>query len=161
MSHHFPILIAGAGIGGLSAALALVRRGFPVRVIEQARGLAEIGAGVQISANGAHALFSLGLEAALERVWCEPAGKEIRLWSTGETWKLFDLGAVSRERYGAPYFMIHRADLHRILLEAVMSAAPDCIALGMRATGFEQDENSVTLTCENGQRVTRLSPDRR
>jgi salicylate hydroxylase len=154
MSHHFPILIAGAGIGGLSAALALVRRGFPVRVIEQARGLAEIGAGVQISANGAHALFSLGLEAALERVWCEPAGKEIRLWSTGETWKLFDLGAVSRERYGAPYFMIHRADLHRILLEAVMSAAPDCIALGMRATGFEQDENSVTLTCESGQRVT-------
>ncbi len=99
-------------------------------MIEQARELAEIGAGVQISANGAHALFSLGLEAALERVWCEPVGKEIRLWSTGETWKLFDLGAVSRERYGAPYFMIHRADLHRILLEAVKTAAPDCIALG-------------------------------
>ncbi len=98
-----------------------------MRVIEQARGLAEIGAGVQISANGAHALFSLGLESALERVWCEPVGKEIRLWSTGETWKLFDLGAVSRERYGAPYFMIHRADLHRILLEAVTTASPDCI----------------------------------
>ena len=66
----------------------------------------------------ARVLFSLGLEARW-RVWCEPAGKEIRLWNTGETWKLFDLGAVSRERYGAPYFMIHRADLHRILLEAV------------------------------------------
>ena len=154
MSPSPPILIAGAGIGGLTAALALIRRGFPVRVIEQARGLAEIGAGVQISANGAHALFSLGLESALERVWCEPVGKEIRLWSTGETWKLFDLGAMSRERYGAPYFMIHRADLHRILLEAVMSAAPDCISLGTRATGFEQDHSSVTLTCENGVRVT-------
>ena len=153
MSEPLPILIAGAGIGGLSAALALIRRGVRVRVIEQARGLAEIGAGVQISANGAHALFSLGLESALERVWCEPVGKEIRLWSTGETWKLFDLGAVSRERYGAPYFMIHRADLHRILLEAVTAASPDCIALGMRAVGFEQDDRSVTLLCDDGARV--------
>ncbi len=97
---------------------------------------------MQISANGAHALFSLGLEAALERVWCEPVGKEIRLWSTGETWKLFDLGAVSRERYGAPYFMIHRADLHRILLEAVMAAAPDCITLGMRAIRLRAGRNA-------------------
>jgi salicylate hydroxylase len=148
-----PILIAGAGIGGLSAALALIRRGFRVRLIEQARELTEIGAGVQISANGAHALFSLGLESALERVWCEPAGKEIRLWNTGETWKLFDLGSVSRERYGAPYFMIHRADLHRILLEAVQAAAPDCLLLGVRATGFEQDNQRVTLLCEDGTRI--------
>jgi salicylate hydroxylase len=153
MSEPLPILITGAGIGGLSAALALIRRGFRVRLIEQARELVEVGAGVQISANGAHALFSLGLEAALERVWCEPVGKEIRLWSTGETWKLFDLGAVSRERYGAPYFMIHRADLHRILLEAVTVASPDCIALGMRAVGFEQDDRTVTLLCEDGMRV--------
>jgi salicylate hydroxylase len=66
---------------------------------------------------------------------------------------LFDLGAVSRERYGAPYFMIHRADLHRILIEAVTAAAPDCIALGRRVTGFEQDERSVTLLCEDGTRI--------
>ena len=154
MADHKPhILIAGAGIGGLTAALALLKRGFRVSVIEQARELAEIGAGVQISANGAHALFSLGLEPALEKVWCEPAGKEIRLWSTGETWKLFDLGAVSRERYGAPYFMIHRADLHRILLDAVKAVAPDIIRLGTRATGFEQDEHSVTVLCDNGERI--------
>jgi salicylate hydroxylase len=148
------IVIAGAGIGGLTAALALIRGGFRVSVIEQARELAEIGAGVQISANGAHALFSLGLESALQRVWCEPAGKEIRLWSTGETWKLFDLGAVSRERYGAPYFMIHRADLHRILLDAVTASAPGAIALGMRVADFEQDARGVTVACENGTRIT-------
>jgi salicylate hydroxylase len=152
MTTRSPILIAGAGIGGLTAALALIRRGMRVHVIEQARELAEIGAGVQISANGAHALFSLGLEPALKQVWCEPAGKEIRLWSTGETWKLFDLGAVSRERYGAPYFMIHRADLHRILLNAVTAAAPDAITLGARVTGFEQDASGVTILCENGTR---------
>jgi salicylate hydroxylase len=153
MPQPSPILIAGAGIGGLSAALALIRRGFAVRLIEQARELAELGAGVQISANGARALFSLGLEAALERVWSEPIGKEIRLWNTGETWKLFDLGAVSRERYGAPYFMIHRADLHRILLDAVKTAAPDCLTLGCRVTGFRQDDRSVTVFCEDGTEI--------
>lgn len=147
------ILIAGAGIGGLTAALALLRRGFRVSVIEQARELAELGAGVQISANGARALFSLGLAPALEQVWCEPAGKEIRLWSTGETWKLFDLGALSRERYGAPYFMIHRADLHRILLDAVKAEAPGAIALATRALGFEQDGSGVTALCENSVRI--------
>ena len=153
MSPHPHILIAGAGIGGLTAALALIRRGYRVSVLEQARELAEIGAGVQISANGAQALFSLGLEAALEAVWCEPAGKEIRLWSTGETWKLFDLGAVSRQRYGAPYFMIHRADLHRILLDAVQAAAPDAIRLNCRVAGFEQTASSVTAICEDGARI--------
>lgn len=153
MSTRPNILIAGAGIGGLTAALALLSRGFRVSVREQARELAELGAGVQISANGAHALFSLGLEPALQRVWCEPAGKEIRLWSTGETWKLFDLGAVSRQRYGAPYFMIHRGDLHRILLDAVKAKAPDAIALNARITGFEQDESGVTVLCEDGTRI--------
>jgi salicylate hydroxylase len=147
------ILIAGAGIGGLAAALALIKRGYRVSVIEQARELAELGAGVQISANGAHALFSLGLEPALQKVWCEPAGKEIRLWSTGETWKLFDLGAVSRQRYGAPYFMIHRGDLHRILLDAVQAAAPDAITLNARVSGFEQDGGGVTVICEDGRRI--------
>ena len=152
MSARPHVLIIGAGIGGLAAALALLSRGIRVSVIEQARELAEIGAGLQVSANGAHALFSLGLEPALEQVWCEPAGKEIRLWSTGETWKLFDLGAVSRKRYGAPYFMIHRGDLHRILRDAVTSAAPNAIALNARVTSFEQDESGVTALCDDGTR---------
>ena len=154
MSGRSYILIAGAGIGGLTAALALLQRGFRVTVIEQARELSEIGAGVQISANGAHALFSLGLEPALKKLWSEPVGKEIRLWSTGETWKLFDLGAVSRERYGAPYFMVHRADLHRVLLDAVKAAAPGTVKLATRALRFDQTDKSVTLHCENGESFT-------
>ena len=148
------ILIVGAGIGGLAAALALLRDGHDVAVYEQADRLAELGAGVQISANGARALFALGLEGAIRRVWSEPAGKEIRLWNTGETWKLFDLGAESVARYGAPYFMIHRADLHTALVDAVRAVRPDAIHLGARASGFDDGGKSVTLHLANGERVS-------
>ena len=148
-----PILIVGAGIGGLTAALALLQRGHDVEVYEQAEQLGELGAGVQISANGSRVLFALGLEAALRAVWCEPAGKEIRLWNTGETWKLFDLGAESAARYGAPYFMIHRGDLHQVLIDAVRALKPDAIRLGARCTGFEDDGRSVTLHLANGEPI--------
>jgi salicylate hydroxylase len=147
------ILIVGAGIGGLTAALALLREGFEVEVYEQAPALAELGAGVQISANGARVLFALGLEPALRAVWCEPSGKEIRLWNTGETWKLFDLAAVSVVRYGAPYFMIHRADLHGVLIDAVRARAPDAIRLGARSLAFDDDGTGVTLHLASGERV--------
>jgi salicylate hydroxylase len=145
------ILIIGAGIGGLTAALALARDGHAVEVYEQAAQLAELGAGVQVSANGARVLFALGLEDAIRRVWCEPAGKEIRLWNTGETWKLFDLGAESVARYGAPYFMMHRADLHAALIAAVQARAP--IRLDARCIGFADDGDHVTLTLANGECV--------
>ena len=148
------ILIVGAGIGGLTAALALLRDGHDVAVCEQAEKLAELGAGVQISANGARVLFALGLEDAIRAVWSEPAGKEIRLWNSGETWKLFDLGAESVARYGAPYFMIHRADLHTALIDAVRALKPDAIRLGARATGFKDDGKTVTLHLASGEHMT-------
>jgi len=148
------ILIVGAGIGGLAAALALLRDGHDVAVYEQADRLAELGAGVQISANGARVLFALGLEDAIRSVWSEPAGKEIRLWNSGETWKLFDLGAESVARYGAPYFMIHRADLHGVLIDAVRTLAPDAIHLDAQCIGFDDDGNAVTLRLANGERVS-------
>src|ERR1700683_317659 len=109
------IAIVGGGIGGLAAALALVRRGIDVDGYEQAPELRELGAGVQISANGTRVLHALGLKEALERVQVLPAGKAIRLWNTGQSWKLFDLGMESKERYGSPYITIHRGDLHDLL----------------------------------------------
>ena len=148
------ILIVGAGIGGLTAALALLRDGHDVAVCEQVEKLAELGAGVQISANGARVLFALGLEDAIRAVWSEPAGKEIRLWNSGETWKLFDLGTESVARYGAPYFMIHRADLHTALIDAVRALKPDAIRLGARATGFKDDGKTVTLHLASGEHMT-------
>jgi salicylate hydroxylase len=148
------VLIAGAGIGGLTAALALLQRGFDVEVFEQAPVLGEVGAGFQIGANGARALFALGLETAIRNVFSEPTGKEVRLWNTGQSWKLFDLGLTSVERYGFPYFMIHRADLHNILVDAVRSLKPDAIHLNARCTGVTQTSQQAHLRFANGATAT-------
>ena len=145
------ILIAGGGIGGLTAALALLQRGFDVEIYEQASELKEVGAGLQLSANGNRVLYALGLGDALRALSCEAKAKEIRLWSTGDTWKLFDLGAVSVERYGFPYFTVYRPDLLTVLADAVRALKPDAIHLKARSTGFEQDADGVTLLLEQGR----------
>jgi salicylate hydroxylase len=140
------LLVAGAGIGGLTAALAALRRGLDVEVYEQAAELKELGAGLQLSANGTRIFYALGVGEELKALSCETAGKEIRLWNTGDTWKLFDLGRVSVERYGFPYFTVYRPDLLSVLVSAIRRIKPDAIRLGCRVTGFEQDASGVTLT---------------
>ena len=138
------VLISGAGIGGLAAALALLRHGIDVDVYEQAAELKEVGAGVQLAANGTRVLYALGVGEELKALSCEAQGKEIRHWKTGETWKLFDLGPVSIERYGFPYFTVYRPDLLGVLANAVRRLKPTAIHLGARCTGFTQD-GQVTL----------------
>jgi 2-polyprenyl-6-methoxyphenol hydroxylase-like FAD-dependent oxidoreductase len=115
------VLIAGGGIGGLAAALALLKRGFDVDVYEQASELREVGAGVQLSANAIRVFHELGVHEALRALACEASGKEVRLWNSGQTWKLFDLGAVSVERYGFPYYTAYRPDLLAVLADGVHS----------------------------------------
>ncbi|TMH64404.1 MAG: monooxygenase [Betaproteobacteria bacterium] len=144
------VLIAGGGIGGLTAALALLRVGIDVEVYEQAQELKEVGAGVQLAANGTRVLYALGVGEELKALSCEAQGKEIRLWNTGETWKLFDLGTESIEHYGFPYFTVYRPDLLDVLTRAVRREKPDAIHLGARCAGFSQDDDGVTLELENG-----------
>ena len=145
------VLIAGAGIGGLTAALALLKSGFNVEIYEQAPELAEIGAGFQMSANGTRVLYALGLGEAIEAIAWQPSGKEIRIWNTGQTWKLFDLGAESVARYGYPYLMFHRGDLHRILVEAVRAEKPDALHLGANCIGCDQDDRKARLRIEDAE----------
>src|ERR1700683_4194775 len=147
------IAIIGGGIGGLAAALALIRRGIEVDVYEQAPELRELGAGVQISANGTRVLHALGLKDALETVQVLPAGKTIRLWNTGESWKLFDLGLESVERYGFPYITIHRGDLHGVIASALLAAKPGAIHLSRKCVGLTQSNSHVELRFENGAPV--------
>ncbi len=147
------IAIVGAGIGGLTAALALLRRGIDVEVYEQAPELRELGAGVQISPNGTRVLHALGLKAALEKVQVLPAGKAIRLWNTGQSWKLFDLGVESEARYGFPYITIHRGDLHDVIAHALMRERPDVVHLGHKCLGVRQTSDCVELAFENAEPV--------
>ena len=147
------VAIVGGGIGGLAVALALIRRGIEVEVYEQAPELKELGAGVQISANGTRVLYALGLGAAIEKVGVIVAGKEIRLWSSGQAWKLFDLGAVSVERYGFPYMMFHRGDLHGALLEAIQRERPEAVRLNRKCVGVSQDDGGAEIQFEAGNPV--------
>ncbi len=145
MKDNPKIGIVGGGIGGLTTALALLRKGFDVTVFEQASQLQEVGAGLQISPNGIRVLFGLGLEEGIRSICFEPEGKEIRLWNTGDRWKLFDLGVESQARYGFPYVTVHRNDLHQMLVKAVEAAAPSAIHLDHRFIGVEQGDRTVTL----------------
>lgn len=148
------VLIAGAGVGGLTTALALLQAGFDVDVYEQAPELNELGAGVQVSANGTRVLYELGLQDALTRIGTESSGKEVRLWNTGQTWPLVDFGDTSVERYGFPYLTLHRADFQGVLAAAVRARKPDAIHVGKRCEGMTVSPAGVTLELVGGERVS-------
>jgi len=145
------VMIVGGGIGGLAAALALLRRGLDVEVYEQSGELKEVGAGIQISSNGTRVLYALGLEQALGRVQVIPTRRQIRHWSTGETWSWFELGATTARRYGTPHIMLHRGDLHGVLADAVRCLKPDAIKVGKRCVGVIQCDEHVQLSFEAGE----------
>lgn len=145
------IIIAGAGIGGLTAALALLKLGFDVTVLERASELKEVGAGVQLSANAVRPLYQLGLEQQLLSIASLPAGKRFRLWNTGQTWNLFDFGATSVERHGYPYFTVFRADLHKILVSAVRREKTDAIHVNAAVVDVEKKGEGVTVRLADGR----------
>jgi salicylate hydroxylase len=147
------VLIAGGGIGGLAAAIALLQRGIDVEVYEQAAELREFGAGIQISPNGNRALHSLGIFEQLKKLSCNAQSKEIRLWNTGRTWKLFDLGDAAVKKYGFPYLTVFRPDLLSLLGQEVRRLKPDAIHLSSRSVGVIQDAEGVVLELADGRRI--------
>jgi salicylate hydroxylase len=142
-------VIVGAGIGGLTAAIALVRRGVPVVVLERANAFTPVGAGIQLGPNATRILCSLGLEPALSRVVSEAAGKEVRLWNTGEIWPLFDLGDDCKARFGAPYWLVHRGDLQAVLVEELLRLSPESLRMGTMVTQVSQTDSSATVHDQN------------
>jgi salicylate hydroxylase len=150
MSTPQRIAIAGAGIAGLTTALALLQQGFKVDVLEQAAQLGELGAGLQISPNGSRVLLALGLGDALQSCVSQARGKEIRMWNTGQRWKLFNLGDDCLARFGAPYWMVHRGDLHRVLLDAFEARSDRPVRLNARVVQARNTASGVTFGLNDG-----------
>jgi salicylate hydroxylase len=148
------VIIVGGGIGGLSAALALLRRGIDVEVYEHSGQLKEAGAGLQVGANGTRVLYALGLEQALAEVRVMPTARELRHWRTGETWNWFELGETSARRFGTPHLMLHRGDLHAALLSAVRALKPDAVALNQSCVAVSQTREFAEVRFEDGTSAT-------
>ena len=147
-----PVIVAGGGIGGLAAALALARKGFRSVVLEQASVFGEIGAGIQIAPNAWHALDALGVGGLVkkEAVFIE----RLLMFDGVSAEKVIDIPLDARfaRRFANPYAVTHRADIHGSLLDGC-KALPHLIELrtSARVTGFEQDRSTVTVRTEKGE----------
>jgi salicylate hydroxylase len=141
--------IVGAGIGGLTLALALRQRGLAADVYEQASELREIGAAVSLSANGSRELERLGCLDAIKALSAEPTEFVWRGWRDDVRVAAFPvaLGGAYRSRFGAPFCNIHRADLQRVL---GTPHGPDKLHLGHRLVALSEKSNVVKLAFANG-----------
>jgi 6-hydroxynicotinate 3-monooxygenase len=144
------VAIVGAGIGGLTVAAVLLRRGFSVAVYEQAKAFARIGAGIQLSANAMKVLRGLGLEQRVSRTAFLPSSWKNRDGDTGTMRFEFLLGETAAERYEAPYLLMHRADLH----DALASKVPkERVHLNKRLVDLSQSGSEVELYFADGSRA--------
>jgi 2-polyprenyl-6-methoxyphenol hydroxylase-like FAD-dependent oxidoreductase len=148
------ILIAGGGIGGLAAALGLAQKGIPSILLEKAAALGEIGAGIQLGPNAFHAFDYLGVGEAARgmAVYVD----QLRLMDalTAEEITHVDLRDAFRARFKNPYAVVHRGDLHGVLLRACRDHALIDLRVNSEVVGYDQDGASVTARLSSGERVT-------
>ncbi|MFM6999581.1 MAG: 3-hydroxybenzoate 6-monooxygenase [Limnohabitans sp.] len=153
---QLPVIVAGGGIGGLAAALALVRQGFEVTVLEQAPEIGEIGAGIQLGPNAFHAFDALGVgdKARGRAVYTDYMVMHDAL-DESQVGKI-ETGEAFRQRFGNPYAVIHRVDVHLSLLEGAQETGKVEFHTNTRIVSVEQDEAQQTVTAidQNGKRWT-------
>ena len=149
-SSELPVLVAGGGIGGLAVALTLVRRGFSVKVLEQAPQLGEIGAGIQLGPNAFAAFDALGIgeKARARAVYTDEMVMHDALDETliGR----IPTGEAFRQRFGNPYAVIHRADVHGSLLEGAQESGRIDVQTSTQVVRAEQDADGVTVFDQHG-----------
>jgi salicylate hydroxylase len=145
------VLIAGGGIGGITALLALRQRGIAAELFEQAEAFTQVGAGIQVSCNATRILQTLGLGEALARIAYYPEGRDYRAWDDGDRLYYTPLGPRAEAQFGAPYYTAHRADLLDVLLGGL---GREGFRLGARVGRFHQDADSVTITLADGSTAT-------
>lgn len=143
------VIVVGGGIGGLSFALGLQRRGVRVSVYERATELREIGAGIILQPNGRNGLVDLGVDAAVEAVSSCPRVFHGCDYATGEVVASTSSAQVA-EKFGLPSLAVHRGDLHAVLLAAVRANDADAVHAAHEFVGLEQDDDGVTVRFGNG-----------
>ncbi len=147
-------VVAGGGIGGLAAALALSRSGVGVRVLERSPELSEVGAGIQLGPNVTRRLLGWDLRNALDAAVAYPDALYTRHAISGKTTARMALGREMRERYGAPYVTVHRGDMQQLLLRAVQESTDTRLQLAACVSGFEQNEQAVQIKTSDGWELT-------
>src|SRR5919199_6131561 len=145
-----PFVIAGGGIGGLAAALGLARKGIRSIVLERAPELGEIGAGIQLAPNAFHSFDQLGVGEAARGMAVYIDSLRLMDAVTGEEIYRVPLDAPFRKRFGNPYAVVHRGDLHGVLLRACRENGLIDIRTGSEVQGYEQDESGVRVHLATG-----------
>jgi salicylate hydroxylase len=148
------IAISGAGIGGLTAALALARQGLASTIYERRSALSEAGAGIQLGPNATGVLARLGVLDAVRAVAADPDALSIYDTPTGRVLSRMPLGAWMSARHGAPYLTLHRKDLHEALATAVAREPLASIVTGSDVAGFANNTGGVEVQCRDGATVT-------
>jgi len=154
-ANALPILVAGGGIGGLAAAYALARKGFPVRVLEQAPEFREIGAGIQLGPNIFRALEKLGLKEAVLADAHIPPAMEMRDALTGQSVTRIPLDVPAfREKFKQPYAVTHRHDIHGVFIKVCREHNLVTLENNRTVESFDEDGDGVTVTLVSGERIT-------
>ena len=149
-----PVLIAGGGIAGLAAALALAQRGQASCVYERAAAFSELGAGVQLGPNAVGVLQQLGVLPAIAALACRPEALQVRSATSGKCISRMLLGAAMPARHGLPYLSIHRAHLHKALLQAAQSQPLIALHSSASVQGCKTQDDGIGLVFAHGQPVT-------
>jgi salicylate hydroxylase len=147
------VVIIGAGIGGLTLALALRTFGHSATIYEQASALGEVGAGITLWPNANKVMFALGLKDKLDAMAVEPPAQKIFHFATDEVIKVYERGQKLRDDYGTPLYQLHRRDLHDMLVAAVRAGDPDCIHLEHQAIDVVPLGGGARVAFSNGVQV--------
>jgi salicylate hydroxylase len=151
MADGASIAVIGGGIGGLATAATLLRAGFDVHVYEQASALGEVGAGINIGPNASRLLHRLGLAERLAQTGIKPVTFDQRRWDDGRFLVRAPLGVLVEQKFGAPYYTFHRADLHAAIADAVPA---ERVHLGHRFTRLMDHGDKVEAHFDNGSSIS-------
>jgi salicylate hydroxylase len=146
------VIIAGAGMGGLTLAASLLQKGFDVDVYEQSPELREVGAGLWISANGARVLGTLGLKEKIEAINLPPQDRVIRFWKTGEERSVYVRDSQA-SKADHTLVQVLRSELQRVLYEAVIELKPDAVHFGVRSVGADTANGRARLLLDDGSAI--------